>query len=114
MPLNAEGRPPSPLRDTRQTGHDIFPCGGAAIWRPEEAQGVAACGQGGSCDRPGESWPLPSARLVWYHDHAHDITRLNAYAGIASAYIIRDSFEGNLRNRACPTTSRTVGARSRS
>ena len=27
MPLNAEGRPPSPLRDTRQTGHDIFPCG---------------------------------------------------------------------------------------
>jgi spore coat protein A len=43
-----------------------------------------------------------SARLVWYHDHAHDLTRLNAYAGIASAYIIRDSFEGNLRNRGLP------------
>jgi spore coat protein A, manganese oxidase len=43
-----------------------------------------------------------SARLVWYHDHAHDITRLNAYAGIASAYIIRDSFEGNLRNLGLP------------
>ena len=28
-----------------------------------------------------------SARLVWYHDHAHGITRLNAYAGIASAYL---------------------------
>jgi spore coat protein A, manganese oxidase len=43
-----------------------------------------------------------SARLVWYHDHAHDITRLNAYAGIASAYIIRDAFEGNLRNLGLP------------
>jgi spore coat protein A len=37
-----------------------------------------------------------SARFVWYHDHAHEITRLNAYAGIASAYIIRDSFEAGL------------------
>jgi spore coat protein A len=31
-----------------------------------------------------------SARLVWYHDHALGITRINAYAGVASAYIIRD------------------------
>jgi spore coat protein A, manganese oxidase len=43
-----------------------------------------------------------SARLVWYHDHAHDLTRLNAYAGIASAYIIRDTFEANLRNLGLP------------
>ena len=43
-----------------------------------------------------------SARLGWYHDHAHDLTRLNAYAGIASAYIIRDSFEANLRNLGLP------------
>jgi spore coat protein A len=43
-----------------------------------------------------------TARLVWYHDHAHDITRLNAYSGIASAYIIRDAFEGNLRNQGLP------------
>jgi spore coat protein A len=43
-----------------------------------------------------------SARLVWYHDHAIGITRLNAYAGIASAYIIRDTFEGNLRNFGLP------------
>jgi spore coat protein A len=34
-----------------------------------------------------------SARLAWYHDHAMGITRLNAYAGIASAYIIRDQEE---------------------
>lgn len=37
-----------------------------------------------------------SARLVWYHDHAIGITRLNAYAGIASAYIIVDEFETRL------------------
>ncbi len=37
-----------------------------------------------------------SARLMWYHDHAHDITRLNAYAGIATGYVLRDPFENNL------------------
>jgi spore coat protein A, manganese oxidase len=37
-----------------------------------------------------------SARLEWYHDHAVGITRLNAYSGIASAYIIRDLFEAGL------------------
>ena len=37
-----------------------------------------------------------SARLMWYHDHAMGITRLNAYAGVASAYIIRDYYESTL------------------
>jgi spore coat protein A, manganese oxidase len=37
-----------------------------------------------------------SARLVWYHDHAHDLTRLNAYAGIASGFLITDQLESNL------------------
>jgi spore coat protein A, manganese oxidase len=40
-----------------------------------------------------------SARLAWYHDHALGITRLNAYAGMASAYIIRDPFESDLIQR---------------
>jgi len=31
-----------------------------------------------------------SARLEWYHDHAWGITRTNAYAGIASGYVIQD------------------------
>ncbi len=31
-----------------------------------------------------------STRLVWYHDHAHGITRINAYAGLASGYLILD------------------------
>jgi spore coat protein A, manganese oxidase len=37
-----------------------------------------------------------SARMVWYHDHAIGLTRLNAYAGIASAYIITDDMEAYL------------------
>jgi hypothetical protein len=37
-----------------------------------------------------------SARLMWYHDHAMGITRTNAYAGIASAYLLTDDFEAAL------------------
>ncbi len=31
-----------------------------------------------------------SSRLLWYHDHALAITRLNAYAGIATGYLVVD------------------------
>jgi FtsP/CotA-like multicopper oxidase with cupredoxin domain len=34
-----------------------------------------------------------SARLMFYHDHAWGITRLNVYAGEAAAYIITDDME---------------------
>ena len=40
-----------------------------------------------------------SARLVWYHDHTMGITRTNAYSGIASAFVITDSFEAYLLNQ---------------
>ncbi len=50
-----------------------------------------------------------SARMSWYHDHAQDLTRLNAYAGIASVYLIRDSFEANLRNRGLPDFAENGG-----
>jgi spore coat protein A len=36
---------------------------------------------------------VQSARFVWYHDHAYSLTRINAYAGIASAYLITDDAE---------------------
>jgi spore coat protein A len=48
---------------------------------------------------PGESSPLYTypndqpAALVWYHDHALGITRLNVYMGMAGGYLIRDSEE---------------------
>ena len=37
-----------------------------------------------------------SARLMFYHDHAWGITRLNVYAGEAAAYIITDDTEAAL------------------
>ena len=43
-----------------------------------------------------------SARLVWYHDHAWGITRINAYAGVASAIILRDNFERGLMALGMP------------
>ena len=50
--------------------------------------------------QPGQAeyyYPMDqSARFGWYHDHAVGITRLNVYAGIASAILIRDDFERSL------------------
>jgi spore coat protein A len=34
-----------------------------------------------------------SAALLWYHDHALGITRLNVYAGLAAPYLLRDKHE---------------------
>ena len=44
-----------------------------------------------------------SARLLWYHDHAVGITRLNAYAGIASACLITDDYEQGLIGSGIPS-----------
>jgi parallel beta-helix repeat protein len=40
-----------------------------------------------------------SARLMFYHDHAYGITRLNVYAGEAAGYLLTDSVEQDLINR---------------
>ncbi len=37
-----------------------------------------------------------SARLLFYHDHAWGITRLNVYAGEAAGYLISDDTEQKL------------------
>ena len=39
-----------------------------------------------------------SARLMFYHDHAYGITRLNVYAGVAAGYLLTDSMEDTLVN----------------
>ena len=40
-----------------------------------------------------------SARLMFYHDHAWGITRLNVYAGEAAGYLITDATEQSLISR---------------
>ena len=37
--------------------------------------------------------PQNSARLMWFHDHAMGATRLNVFAGLAGAYLLRDGFD---------------------
>ena len=39
-----------------------------------------------------------SARLMFYHDHALGITRLNVYQGIAAPYLLTDATEQTLIN----------------
>ena len=36
------------------------------------------------------------AAMLWYHDHAMGINRLNVFAGMSGAYILRDDAEENL------------------
>jgi spore coat protein A len=46
-----------------------------------------------------ESFVYPNdqdASTLWYHDHAMGVTRLNAYAGMAGFYIIRDGADTGL------------------
>ena len=71
-------------------------------WAPDGTSGLSFFnGPGGVLDNipglpmlPGQAdfyYPNnQSSRLMWYHDHAHGITRLNAYAGLASGYLIID------------------------
>jgi FtsP/CotA-like multicopper oxidase with cupredoxin domain len=33
------------------------------------------------------------AALIWYHQHAHGITHLNVYAGLAGGYLMRDGID---------------------
>jgi len=40
-----------------------------------------------------------SARLMFYHEHAFGITRLNPYVGVAAGYVITDTWEQDLVNR---------------
>jgi FtsP/CotA-like multicopper oxidase with cupredoxin domain len=56
----------------------------------------------GASGGPGEAeyfYPMhQTSRLCWYHDHAYGLTRINAYAGMASGLLIVDSFEESLIN----------------
>lgn len=77
-------------------------------WAPGGAHGPSFLNNGtlNPTAAPNEAeyyYPLnQSARFGWYHDHAMGITRINAYAGIASGLLIRDSFELNLVNAGLP------------
>lgn len=52
-----------------------------------------------------------SARLMFYHDHAYGITRLNVYAGEAAGYLITDKVEQDLVNGTNVTGANPTNAK---
>ena len=50
-----------------------------------------------------------SARLMFYHDHAYGITRLNVYAGEAAGYLLTDSTEQSLFGQGAPYAAQGFG-----
>jgi FtsP/CotA-like multicopper oxidase with cupredoxin domain len=51
-----------------------------------------------------------SARLMFYHDHAWGITRLNVYAGEAAGYVLTDNVEAALMSNNGPLAGLGLGA----
>jgi spore coat protein A, manganese oxidase len=49
-------------------------------------------GETQSTNYPNQS-PQNRATLLWFHDHGLGATRLNVFAGLAGAYLIRDEFD---------------------
>jgi FtsP/CotA-like multicopper oxidase with cupredoxin domain len=50
-----------------------------------------------------------SARLMFYHDHAYGITRLNVYAGVAAGYLLTDPVDMTLINGGTITYKDAAG-----
>ncbi len=78
------------------------------MWFDAAGNTVTACAGQTTCSVPGATNdPGPgavtmyytnqqSARLMFYHDHALGITRLNVYVGMAGAYVLQDPTEQTL------------------
>ncbi len=81
------------------------PAANAALTTPGWTQllGESFANGNGTAGQAVYYWPMQqSARMMWYHDHAMGTTRLNAYAGVATALLLRDGYEGALRNLGLP------------
>src|SRR4051795_8290955 len=62
---------------------DGNPYAGPAEFRPGQIQSVVYPNQ-------------QNATMLWYHDHADQITRLNVYAGLVGVYLVRDALDTGL------------------
>ena len=88
-----------------------------AWWRPDGSQGPSFVNNsvlhaGAAANEAEYYYPNnQGARLMWYHDHVFGLTRLNAYSGIATAYVIYDDYELELvakNHLPGPLDARTV------
>lgn len=78
--------------------------------------GLAACPVTGATQNPGQGsltffWTNEQGgRLMFFHDHAYGLTRLNVYAGEAAGYLLYDpTEETSLLNATVPGTIATNG-----
>lgn len=76
--------------------------------------GQPSCAVQGATNNPGQGalsffWTNDQgARLMFYHDHAYGLTRLNVYAGEAAGYLLSDPVEESaLLNATAPGTLAT-------
>jgi FtsP/CotA-like multicopper oxidase with cupredoxin domain len=86
---------------------------GAVITDPTCA-GNSTCAAAGATNNPGQGalsffWTNDQGgRLMFYHDHAYGLTRLNVYAGEAAGYLLYDpAEEAALLNATAPGTLAT-------
>ena len=80
------------------------------MWFDGNGNLIASCAGQSTCPAPGATndpgqgsltyyyTNQQSARLMFYHDHAYGITRLNVYAGEAAGYLLQDTTEATLVN----------------
>jgi len=72
------------------------------MWYNPTTHAIVAAGTPGATNDPGPGSMnfyyanSQSARLLFYHDHAHGITRLNVYIGEASGYLITDQVDQDM------------------
>lgn len=91
------------------------------MWFDASGNTIASCAAQTSCTAAGATndpgpgkltfyWTNDqSARLMFYHDHAYGITRLNVYAGEAAGYLINDpDLENRLAALGVPGTLGTT------
>lgn len=74
------------------------------MWYHPVTHAIVAAGTPGATNDPGPGamtfyyTNAQSARLMFYHDHAYGITRLNVYVGEAAGYVLVDDVELDLIN----------------
>jgi len=76
-----------------------FDASGNVLAATSGCQGMLTCAVSGATNNPGPGaltfyWPNQQpSRLLFYHDHAYGITRVNVYAGEAAGYVLTDNDE---------------------
>jgi spore coat protein A len=74
--------------------------GGPDQWftpqRKQIGPGISSANMGGSDHLTYTYNNDDEASMHWYHDHGEGVTRINAYAGLAGLYVIRDANEAKL------------------